>query len=198
MLIKKVPKLKDCLEKLKLSSSGSQVSPHSYSLAILATAILTELEWANSGTVQKVTFAALLHDMELTDEAFLSKLNRLSGKVQESEINQQTNLKIYSHPIKAAEFVSFWTSCPPDVDKLILQHHENFDGTGFPNKLNFSTLFPLAGLMIMAEDVIYHSLTLADGNAVNYWKSRETYYCRGDFKKVYLATLKVLEASNEI
>lgn len=194
MLIKKVPKLKECLEKLKVSASGSQVTPHSYFLAILATAILTELDWANPGTMQKVTFAALLHDMELSDEAFLSKLSRLSGKVQESEINQQANLKIYSHPIKAAEFVSFWTSCPPDVDKLIIQHHENFDGTGFPNKLNFETLFPLAGLMIMAEDVIYHSMTNATDNAVAYWKTREAYYCRGDFKKIYQATLKVLEA----
>ena len=196
MLIKKVPKLKECLDKLKLSSSGSQVTPHSYFLAIFATAVLTELDWANPGTMQKVTFAALLHDMELTDEAFLSKLSRLSGKVLESEINQQTNLKIYSHPIRAAEFVNFWTSCPPDVDKLIIQHHENFDGTGFPNKLDYSTLFPLAGLMIMAEDVIYQSMTTTNANAVTYLKSREAYYCRGEFKKIFQATLKVLEASN--
>ena len=195
MLIKKVPKLKECLDKLKLSSSGSQVTPHSYFLAILATAVLTELDWASPGTLQKVTFAALLHDMELTDDAFLSKISRLSGKVLESEINQQTNLKIYSHPIRAAEFVNFWTSCPPDVDKLIIQHHENFDGTGFPNKLDFSTLFPLAGLMIMAEDVIYQSMTDKNVNAVTYMKSREAYYCRGEFKKIFHATLKVLEAS---
>lgn len=195
MLIKKVPRLKECLAQLKLSTGGSRVTPHSYFLAMLATAVLKELNWATPSTLQKMTFAALLHDMELTDDIFLSKLHRLSGKILESELNQQTNLRIYSHPIKAAEFVGFWASCPPDVDKIILQHHENFDGTGFPHKLDYANIFPLAGLMIMAEDVIYNSMLNENSNPVEYIKSREANYCRGEFTKIYLATLKVLESS---
>ncbi len=195
MLMNKIPNLKGALQKLKLSESGSLVTPHSYLLAIMTTAVLTELDWATPSTLKKLTFAALLHDMELTDEVFVIKLNRLTAKVLDSEINQQTNFKIFSHPIKAAEFVAFWSSCPPDVDKIILQHHENFDGTGFPHKLDFSTLFPLSGLMIMAEDVIYKSMTEKNFDPVAFFKSREEYYNRGEFGKIYRATLMVLENS---
>jgi len=192
ILIKRVPKLQAVLERLKLSGSKRQVAPHCYFLALFATAILKELAWDSASTLQKITFAALLHDMELTDEIFTDKISRISAIVFSG---QKTDFSIFEHPLRAAEFVSFWTSCPPDVDKLILQHHERFDGNGFPHKLNFQTIFPLAGVMIMAEDIIYQLLVNKNLNVIEYMKSRESYYSRGDFKKIYMASLKVLEES---
>ncbi len=198
VLLKKTPKLKSTLESLSLSKNSSQVAPHCYFLIMLATAILQELKWDSPSTLKMVTFAALLHDMELSDFVFVSKLDRLTEKVFDFDLGDQTNLKIFTHPIAAAKFASSWTSCPADVDKLILQHHERFDGKGFPNKMNFLTIFPLAGVMIMAEDIIYQTVINKELNPVEYMKSCESYYSRGDFKKIYSAVLKVLESSYRI
>lgn len=193
VLIKRNPNLKDTFERLKLENNLSQVSPHCYILVLLVTSILKNLEWFSPTTLQKVTFAALLHDMALTDDAFAVKLQRVSELGFQSNLKNESDFIIQNHPIKAAEFVSFWSSCPPDVDKLILQHHERFDGQGFPNKLNFLTIFPLAGIMIIAEDIVYQTFLNNELDPIEYLKSHETYYNRGEFKKIYSSILNTLQ-----
>ena len=192
LLIKKNPDLKATFERLKLSKNVNQVSPHCYVLVLLVTTILKELDWFSPGTLQKITFAAMLHDMGLTDDAFAVKLQRISEVGFRFNTGSVSDLIIQNHPIKAAEFVSFWTSCPSDVDKLILQHHERFDGQGFPNKLNFLTLFPLAGIMIIAEDIVYQTSLNNELDPVEYLKTHESYYSRGEFKKIYSSILNTM------
>lgn len=192
VLIKKHPNLKNIYTQLKLSNNLSQVAPHCYFLVMLMSSILNELNWSSTSTLQKITFAALLHDMGLSDDIFAIKLQRVSELGFQSNTENENDLIISNHPIKSAEFVGFWSSCPPDVDKLILQHHERFDGNGFPNKLNFLTLFPLAGIFIMAEDIVYQIFLNNEINPIEYLKSHESYYNRGEFKKIYTAVLNVL------
>lgn len=192
-ILKKNPDLVQLWEKLKLSKNKGQVAPHCYFLVLLMTSILKELGWDSESTLKKITFAALLHDMELTDDAFAIKLQRLSELGFGTATKSKGDEVIFNHPITAARFVSFWSSCPPDVDKLILQHHERFDGKGFPNKLTFLNIFSLAGVMIIAEDIIYQSLLNDELNLLEYFKSKEEYYSRGEYKKVFEATCKVLQ-----
>lgn len=194
-ILKKNPNLVQVWEKLKLSESKSEVAPHCYFLVLFVISILKELNWDSETTLKKITFAALLHDMELNDDTFAVKLQRISELGFDSSVKSVNDEAMFSHPLKAAQFVSFWSSCPPDVDKLILEHHERFDGSGFPNKLTFLNIFHLAGVMIMAEDIIYHSLLNENANLIDFFKSKAEYYSRGEFKKIYEATLKVLVAN---
>jgi response regulator RpfG family c-di-GMP phosphodiesterase len=196
-LIGKNPQLKKIFDKIKISQSQSKNTPHCYTLVFLTTAILKQLTWDSPRTVQKMTFAALLHDMELNDLMFSNKLNLIATNKLNADINQQANYLIYNHPNTAAEFVNRWTSCPPDVDKLILQHHEKFDGTGFPHKLSFLKIFPLAGIFIMAEDLIYSHMNHPEKKLETFLKENESYYSRGDFKKIYQAVLKVVQGMNQ-
>jgi response regulator RpfG family c-di-GMP phosphodiesterase len=193
VLIEKNLDLKKTFERLKLPSSKSFVSPHCYSLVFLTSEILKELGWSSPRTLQKMSFACLLHDMELSDVMFGSKLELIRSEKLQPEINQQISYKIFNHPLVAAEFVANWTSCPPDVDKLILQHHEKFDGTGFPQKLNFLNIFPLAAVFIIAEDLIYHSILFPEKKNSDYLTEKEAYYNRGDVKKIYTATCQVIK-----
>lgn len=193
MLIEKNSELKKAFETLKLSDSKSYVSPHCYTLVFLTSEILKELTWDSPRTLQKMTFACLLHDMELNDGMFENKQDLVKHDMLHTELSLQTNLKIYSHSTIAAEFVSHWSSCPADVDKLILQHHEKYDGSGFPQKLTFLNLFPLAGVFIIAEDLVYQTINHPEKKLTDYLMEKEGYYSRGDLKKVYAATVKVIQ-----
>lgn len=188
-LIGKKPELKKIFEGLKISNSKSHIYAHCYALVFLTTAILNELSWNSNASIQKMTFACLLHDMDLNEPMFANKLKLIENKKLQSEIHQQTNYLIYNHVNTAAEFVNSWSGCPADVDKLIVQHHEKFDGTGFPNKLNFLNIFPLAGVFIIAEDLLYQKMNNPQTSLVDFLKNNEAYYNRGDFKKVYEAAL---------
>jgi hypothetical protein len=131
--------------------------------------------------------------MELTNNLFISKQDLLMSGHLANELNQQSNYKIFNHTTLASQFAAKWSSCPADVDKLILQHHEKFDGTGFPQKLNFLTLFPLAAVFIISEDLIYQRLNFPDKNLTNFLIEKESYYNRGDMKKIFAAALRAIQ-----
>jgi response regulator RpfG family c-di-GMP phosphodiesterase len=192
-IINKNVELKKVLERLKSPYSKNNISEHCYSLVLLTTEILKELSWNSESTLQKMTFACLLHDMELTNNLFKSKQVLLNSSDLVNKLNQQSNYKIYNHTIVASQFAAKWSSCPADVDKLILQHHEKFDGTGFPQKLNFLTIFPLAAVFIISEDLIYQRLNFPDKNLTNFLIERESYYNRGDIKKIFAAALRAIQ-----
>jgi response regulator RpfG family c-di-GMP phosphodiesterase len=193
VLISRNPELDKIFERLQLSNSKRHVSPHCYSLVFLTSEILKELGWSSPRTLQKMSFACLLHDMELSDMMFEYKQELIKIDKLQAELNHQVNYKIFNHPIVAAEFVTNWSSCPPDVDKLILQHHEKLDGSGFPQKLNFLNIFSLAAVFIICEDLIYQNIHHPEKKLSHYLAEREEYYNRGDIKKIYTATMKVIQ-----
>ena len=192
-LIEREPHMKKYFERLKLENSKYKIPLHCYLLAFVTTALLKELGWNSPSTLRKMSFACLLHDIELNDVMFKNKLDVLVSEKMQHELNQPVNYAIFNHCTKAAEIVNHWSSCPPDVDKIILQHHEKLDGTGFPHKLNFLTIFPLAAVFILSEDLVYKKTESPGENLYSYLKQKESYYSRGDLKSVYQAALKVTE-----
>lgn len=190
-LAKTNPQIIKVFEKLNLRENKSYLIPHSYSVVFFCTQILQELGWSSESTVQKLTFASLFHDIDLNETMFNNKIKLIEKGHLDSEVRQPANYQIFHHPMKAAEMMQKWSSCPPDVDRIIAQHHEKFDGTGFPHKLNFQTISPLAGVFIMAEDVIYQKITHPQASLEKYISDKKALYSRGDMKVIYDCVLKL-------
>jgi putative nucleotidyltransferase with HDIG domain len=97
--------------------------------------------------VERVTVAALLHDVGKIDEKFgpiLAKEGRLTP--DEWEVMKR-------HPIRGAELVGLLSSLR-DVVAPVRHHHENWDGTGYPDGLRGESI-PLASRIIMFADTLY-------------------------------------------
>lgn len=96
--------------------------------------------------VERVSVAALLHDVGKIDEKFgpiLAKEGRLTP--EEWEIMKR-------HPIRSAELVGLLSSLR-DVVAPVRHHHENWDGTGYPDGLKGEAI-PLASRIIMFADTL--------------------------------------------
>jgi HD-GYP domain-containing protein (c-di-GMP phosphodiesterase class II) len=96
--------------------------------------------------VERVGVAALLHDVGKIDEAFapiLAKEGRLTP--EEWDIMKR-------HPIRSAELVGLLTSLR-DVVPAVRHHHENWDGTGYPDGIKGESI-PLASRIIMFADTL--------------------------------------------
>ena len=96
--------------------------------------------------VERVGVAALLHDVGKIDEAFapiLAKEGRLTP--EEWDIMKR-------HPIRSAELVGLLTSLR-DVVPAVRHHHENWDGTGYPDGIKAEAI-PLASRIIMFADTL--------------------------------------------
>ena len=96
--------------------------------------------------VERVAVAALLHDVGKIHEVFapiLSKPGRLTA---------EENAIMQTHPIKSEELVRT-VSQLSDVVAPIRHHHENWDGTGYPDGLVGENI-PVASRIIMFADTI--------------------------------------------
>lgn len=96
--------------------------------------------------VERVAVAALLHDVGKIHEVFapiLSKPGRLTA---------EENAIMQTHPIKSEELVRT-VSQLSDVVAPIRHHHENWDGTGYPDGL-IGEKIPMASRIIMFADTI--------------------------------------------
>jgi hypothetical protein len=96
--------------------------------------------------VERVAVAALLHDVGKIHEVFapiLSKPGRLTA---------EENAIMQTHPIKSEELVCMVSELG-DVVAPIRHHHENWDGTGYPDGL-VGEAIPIASRIIMFADTI--------------------------------------------
>jgi hypothetical protein len=96
--------------------------------------------------VERVAVAALLHDVGKIHEVFapiLSKPGRLTA---------EENAIMQTHPVKSEELVRT-VSQLSDVVAPIRHHHENWDGTGYPDGIAGESI-PVASRIIMFADTI--------------------------------------------
>lgn len=94
--------------------------------------------------------------------------------------------KVKKHPIEGAELVLSGKGFPPDVDRIILAHHEKPDGSGYPKGLSASAISPLACVFIIAEDFVSkaHDKSIDSNFKEQILDEFVTKYSKGNFKQV--------------
>ena len=96
--------------------------------------------------VQRIGRAALLHDVGKIHEIFAPILSK-PGKLTPEE-----RALMELHPVKSAELVAKLSDFE-DIVADVRHHHENFDGTGYPDQLAGKQI-PLGSRIIMFADTI--------------------------------------------
>lgn len=121
-------------------TSGHSQRVRKYS-QIIATALRLPVR-----QIERIGVAALLHDVGKIDGIFVPILQK-PGKLTPEE---RATMEL--HPIKSAELVSK-ASQLADIVSTVRHHHENWDGTGYPDRLA-GTDIPLGSRIIMFADTI--------------------------------------------
>jgi HD-GYP domain-containing protein (c-di-GMP phosphodiesterase class II) len=96
--------------------------------------------------IERIAVAALLHDVGKIYEIFGPILSK-PGKLTAEEF-----AIMRTHPIKSEELATN-VSALKDVLPLIRHHHENWDGSGYPDGL-FGAAIPLGSRIIMFADTV--------------------------------------------
>lgn len=189
----KSPKLSDILKRLQIDRE-KYISSHSVLLPQIACTLAMAMDWKSEPTLQKLALAAFLHDMPLTNHKLaqvtsLTELNRRVDQFTPEEI------KAYkTHPVKGSEMAKQFHEIPPDVDTIILQHHERPDGSGFPRGLTQHHISPLSAVFIVSHDLVS---ALFDPNTPfvleQFIESTKDLYHAGNFRKLWghLSSLKL-------
>lgn len=119
-------------------------SGHSQRVAEIARLLAREMG-LHLREVDTITTAALLHDVGKIYDEFAPIL-RKDGKLTPEE-----RKVMESHPIRSAELIGTISNLRGAVVKCVRHHHENFDGSGYPDGLAQHEI-PVGSRIIMVAD----------------------------------------------
>lgn len=114
--------------KIMENFSGEE-SKHSMMTCMIALILCEETDVNLPSAQEKIAMAALLHDVGLKTfpKATLEKPRHLWSNEEIAAYEQ--------HPIKSAEMLRDVRDLHSDILTIIVEHHENSSGTGFPKKI---------------------------------------------------------------
>ncbi len=138
-------------EKLELMVKAMEArdpytSGHSRRVSEYALAIARELRLSAS-ELDAVKRAALLHDVGKIYEEFAPLLRKEGKLTPEEKMTMQT------HVTRSAQLVATAARLRGIIENMIRHHHENFDGTGYPDGLTGKEI-PVGARIIMIADTL--------------------------------------------
>jgi len=121
----------------------NELAKSSVNAAILSALTAQELKLPNH-KILKIVAGALLHDVGMLR---LSKgITEKKGGLSEAELDQ-----IKSHPMHTSKIVTKELFGPHEVNLIALQHHERWDGKGYPDKLTGNAIDIGARILSVAD-----------------------------------------------
>jgi putative nucleotidyltransferase with HDIG domain len=137
---------RDLLELMvkNIEARDPYTSGHSLRVSRLAGAIAREIGLP-SKLVNQIETAALLHDVGKIYEEYGPILRK------RGQLDPQEAALIRTHPIRSYELVRTISAFRGSVDLAVRHHHENFDGSGYPDGLSRKAI-PVGARIIMVAD----------------------------------------------
>jgi hypothetical protein len=172
------------LLKKKFADRNSSYSHHIGLLSYLSCMMCSELNMKDS--CEKLVMASLMHDLSL-DENIYPNVEEWNKQAKNLSDRSPEIVRFRLHPLHASQTAQTIDVLPPDVEQIILQHHEAPDGSGFPRGLTANRIHYLSSVFIIAEDLVQF---LADGEALetslkDFLTWGENRYQQGNFKKIF-------------
>lgn len=122
---------------------------HAFLVTLYATAIIKQFEWQSKATIETTAMACMFHDIgkTLLPREFIG----MSTKNMTPEQLEQYK----RHPELGFSIVENNRALNHSVKQIILQHHEAFDGTGFPFSKKGNKILTLANIVCLADDFVH-------------------------------------------
>lgn len=174
-----------------INKDNNFLTEHSLLLAYVSSAIAVELELSDSYACEKLVLSSLLHDVSLLK-------HKNSSIHQSAEFEQAESKEIRLHPFQSTEIVKSIPNISPDVDKIIMQHHETQNGDGYPKGLTFKDISMLATIFIISEDFVtsFYNNTINSEFLNGIISKFGDKYTKSNFRAVYTALCRVISKSD--
>ena len=136
---------------MKLSAHDYYTYNHCVDVAVYSIVLAKKIHGSdNKQLLIQAGLGGLLHDIGKRRIDF-NIINK-NGK-----LNAEEWALVQRHPEFGVEYLTGQPSIPDESIKVVEQHHENFDGTGYPKKLSGNQITALARLTSIAD--VFDALT---------------------------------------
>ena len=134
---------------IRLKSINEYTFRHSVNTTVLCISLAHSMGFKYSDIVRFGT-GTLLADIGMT--SFPSRMIKRPSGLSKKEIEE-----IKKHPIFAVEFLEQIGVKDPLIETVILQHHERYDGSGYPIGLGKDDIHPISKLFSLVD--VYVAMT---------------------------------------
>ena len=132
------------IEIFKALSSDQSLLKHSYLVSLFSLSLAKKVNFINERNLMGIGLGALLHDIGHS---------RLDIQLfQKIHLNAKEWEEVKDHPVLGLKIIERARSIPEDVRSIILQHHEQHNGRGYPNRLSGNKIFPPAKIVAIVEE----------------------------------------------
>jgi putative nucleotidyltransferase with HDIG domain len=126
------------LSKLQNYSKGTV--DHSVNVSVLSVYLALQMGYSHAVILQHLGLGALLHDIGKTQVPLL-----------DSDSKEEIERKLKDHPELGVRLIDSQNEVSSEAKMIIAQHHENWDGTGEPNKMKGAAIYDLARIVSIAN-----------------------------------------------
>lgn len=126
-------------------SMGDRFAQHSLGCVVASNLLVAQMDWSSPKLLAPITMGAFFHDIglkELPEELWFK--NRV-------EMTKDELLQWETHPTLGMQMLSSIPFITPDVLRIVQEHHEIPNGTGFPGKLRLERIFPMAKVVSLGN-----------------------------------------------
>jgi HD-GYP domain-containing protein (c-di-GMP phosphodiesterase class II) len=134
---------KSMFKLIKLMSNHPYAAKHSVLVSMFAVMLAQESEISSEQKLRNIGLGAFLHDIGITQLKFDPEDLEVINAEQREEINK--------HPQFGKQIIDALRGVPQEVGTIILQHHEQPNGAGYPNNLKGTEIFPPAKMVAIAD-----------------------------------------------
>lgn len=129
---------------LRLVSHGEYLYSHSVAVSIFSILLAKAAGTFNQRMTELIGMGAFLHDIGCT---------QISREILDSprELTPEQWVEIKKHPSIGLQMIEKATHIPKEVKYIIYQHHEEPDGTGYPNGIREQTIFYPSKIVAVAD-----------------------------------------------
>jgi putative nucleotidyltransferase with HDIG domain len=174
-----------------LEKDRNFLSEHSIMVACVASAVLGQTTYGNDANNLKLSLAAIFHDLGINKEKFHGF--ELLQNDDYEDLSKRELDAYKGHVVAGFEILEKFSSIPSDVDKIILHHHEKYDGSGFPRGVGWSKIPFLSVVFIVSHELVVYFFKneYSEEKFLKFIEEKKKVYHEGSFKEIILALEKI-------
>lgn len=122
---------------------------HAFLVTLYSTAIIKQFEWQSKTTIETTALACMFHDigkMLLPKELLIKR---------PKDMTPEEIIEYQKHPELGVQLIEPNRTINNSVKQIVLQHHEAYDGTGFPYQKKGNKILTLANIVCLADDFVH-------------------------------------------
>ena len=126
------------------STQRPEVYDHSIRVALVSLYLALRSGIHSENDLASLAAAAVFHDLGLLH--ICPDLMQPGRRLKDAERKH-----LYAHPITASMILSEYTEYHPGISRVVLEHHERLDGSGYPQGLKEDSICFGAQILMLAE-----------------------------------------------